>query len=337
MAMIEQNISGVKLERLRKKAHRRTKILVGLRLGVFGGGAFLTLALCGYDVVKILPETGPGTWVLGLLGMAAGGLLLSFCLSLMVFFLYQQLFWTKPYDFFCQNYKNKYVLVKLRERPGFSALKYFQNRGFSFQELSGTGLLPLKGLSFFESKDYWEGTCGQVRFRAAHVEVGDPEQNAVPLFQGQVMVFSLFHAFKVSESAIQVFPRQMAGKRTGHILPNRVELEHEAFHQKFFVFAEDAHNAFYILTPQTMEDLIAFADQVHGDPFFVFSGPFLYVGCEQMRNPFDAVVDTPLEEQNKTILLAADLVQIARDILVRLEQDRGRTAAIGECSDPFHE
>ena len=45
----------------------------------------------------------------------------------------------------------------------------------------------------------------------------------------------------------------------------------------------------------------------------------MYIGCEQMRNPFNAVVDIPVEEQSKNIVMATDIIQKARDILIHIE------------------
>lgn len=38
-----------------------------------------------------------------------------------------------------------------------------------------------------------------------------------------------------------------------------------------------------------------------------------------MRNPFNAVVDIPVEEQSKNIVMATDIIQKARDILIHIE------------------
>lgn len=46
----------------------------------------------------------------------------------------------------------------------------------------------------------------------------------------------------------------------------------------------------------------------------------MYVGCEQIRNPFDAVVDIPVEEQSANIIKATEIIQKARDILINIKR-----------------
>lgn len=55
--------------------------------------------------------------------------------------------------------------------------------------------------------------------------------------------------------------------------------------------------------------------------YLVFSGQSLYVGCEQVANPFEPREELTLEEQSGSIQLAAEMVKKARDILIHLEED----------------
>ena len=62
-----------------------------------------------------------------------------------------------------------------------------------------------------------------------------------------------------------------------------------------------------------------FAEIINNNIYIVFYDKYMYIGCEQMRNHFDAVVDVPVEEQSKNITMAADIIQKARDILIHIE------------------
>ena len=76
-----------------------------------------------------------------------------------------------------------------------------------------------------------------------------------------------------------------------------------------------------------LEDILTFSEITGAGIYLVFSGQTLYVGCEQAENPFEPQEELPLEEQSGKILLAAEMVRRARDILVHLEQDKKRRDA----------
>lgn len=322
MAMIEQNISGVKLERMRQKVNRRVKIGKALRWGIFAAGEAATLGSALYGAGEVTAE-----WLLGVAAWAVGGTVLSFLVSFLFWLIYMGLFWAGPSNVFTQNYKNKYVLTKLREVPGFSGLKYTPDRGLPRGEICRDCLPPTQKLPCLRSEDYWEGSYEQVRFRSAYLEAW-PDQSSLKMFDGQMMIFSLFDDYKISESPVQVFAKygrgQEKSKTESLTFSNRIETENVAFNEKFSVYAADGHNAFYILTPRVLEDILAFGELVKSGLYIVFSGQKMYVGCEQADNPFEALADKTLDQHAKTITSAAEIIQKARDILIHLEQDRAK-------------
>lgn len=125
--------------------------------------------------------------------------------------------------------------------------------------------------------------------------------------------FFLFHERKISETPVQVFAKHSGEKLKGLTFPEEIQRENEAFNQKFSVYAQDGQNAFYILTPRV---------QLVGSRVYLgFSGRFLYVGCEQISNPFEPREELTLEEESGSIQLAEEMIEKARDILIHLEED----------------
>ena len=96
------------------------------------------------------------------------------------------------------------------------------------------------------------------------------------VFEGQVIVFSSFHEFKISETAIQIFPKKQYSKIKGMTFNEKVETENEIFNNMFSVFAQDGHNAFYILTPKVLEDIIEFAKILNNNIYIVFIDKYMY-------------------------------------------------------------
>ena len=322
MAMVEQNISGVKLEKIRKKANSKTKFLHRMPKVVFIICLLLSMLKPRNIGLFLIFTSGEGidigTIAIGII-MILGEIMLAFCMAALAFAIYMLLFWKKTYNLFNDNYKNKYALLKIREVPGFSDLKYAAKQGLTFQELSKVKLLPGSAKNFFVSQDYFEGIYETIRFRSSSVETHEPSKSSLAVFEGQVIVFSSFHEFKISETAIQIFPKKQSSKMKGMTFHEKVETENETFNSKFSVFAQDGHNAFYILTPKVLEDIIEFAEILNNNIYIVFIDKYMYIGCEQMRNPFNAVVDIPIEEQSKNIVKATDIIQKARDILIHIE------------------
>ncbi|HIT87449.1 MAG TPA: DUF3137 domain-containing protein [Candidatus Coprocola pullicola] len=320
MAIIEQNISGVKLEKMRQKANRKTKFMFKLPKFVFIVCVLFTLSK-NMDFFRLIFSNYEISRdeIIGGIFMIMGGVLMSFCIAAASFGFYLWIFWKKSYDIFNDNYKNKYAFLKIKEVPGFSNLKYSSNQGITFDQLLKANLLPGRAKSFFKSKDYFEGIYDKIRFCASSVETYETNNSAAALFRGQVIVFSMFHEFKISQTAIQIFPKKQNSKMKGLTFSQKVETENEVFNNMFSVFAEDGHNAFYILTPRVMEDIMKFAQIINNNIYIVFADKYMYVGCEHMQNPFDAVVDLPIEEQSKNIAKATDMIQKARDILIYIE------------------
>lgn len=322
MAMIEQNISGVKLEKLRQKAEKKTKFLWKMPKVVFVICLLLSMLKPRNIGLFLIFAKGEGidtgTVLTGIL-MILGEVMVAFCMAALAFAIYMLFFWKKTYNLFNDNYKNKYVLLKIREVPGFLNLKYVAKQGISFQELSKVKLLPGSAESFFVSQDYFEGIYDTIRFRSSTVETYEPNNSSLAVFEGQVICFSSFHEFKISETAIQIFPKKQNSKMKDMTFHEKVETESEAFNSMFSVFAQDEHNAFYILTPEVMEDIMEFYKIIDNNIYIVFHDRYMYLGCEQMRNPFNAQVDVPIEEQSKKIGMATELIQKARNILIHME------------------
>lgn len=327
MAMIEQNISGVKLEKLRQKAEKKTKFLKKMPKVVFVICLLLAMLKPRNIGLFLILTSGEaielGTIGIGIL-MILGEVMLAACIAAAAMGFYVLLSWKKTYNEFNDNYKNKYALLRMREVPGFSNLKYAAKQGISFDELAKVHLLPGQEKSFYKSGNYFEGIYEGIRFRSSSAETYESNNAALTIFDGQVIVFSAFHPFKTSETAIQIFPKKQSGKMKALTLPEKLETENEAFNDMFSVYAENEHNAFYILTPQVIEDILEFAKIIENHIYIVFSDQRMYLGCEQMCNPFNAIIDIPVEEQNKNIIKATEVIRKAKEMLIHIENQRGR-------------
>ncbi len=329
MNKTEKTTVGEELERLRRRAMSRHKALFRLPALVFVILLFFMLFLRRDSLAGLVTGAYTGASAAGAALQLAGGVFLSLMWAA-VFFCFFYLFgWKKTYERFNTVFKSRYVLQTLRELPELSDLKYESSLGqFSFQELGRIGVVPMGAQNLFLTTDSLTGKLGDVSFRSGNVTTAEPSasrRSTVPteLFNGQIIAFSLFDDRKISQGRIQVLPEKAAKQmpREAH----KVETENAAFNAQFSVYTQDEHNAFYVLTPQVMERIMAFAEAAGESVFLVFEGSCLYVGVQQFRRPFDAFLDIPLEEQRKNILEDSRIMRCARDVLVQAGvQDGGR-------------
>ncbi len=329
-------IRGEELENLRRRAVSRHKALFRIPILVFVLLLLLELIFNRHGLLGLLTGALSGPSAAGALLHLAGGVMLALTVAAASFCLFYLFGWRKCYDRFNICFKSRYVLQTLKEVPEFSDLSYESAQGqFSFQELSEIGVVPMGEQSLFRTTDRLEGKLGKVAFRSGNITTAEPsasrrQTTPTELFNGQILAFSLFDDRKISEGRLQVLPEKASKqmRREAH----RVETENMAFNARFSVYTQDEHNAFYILTPQVIERIMEFAEAAGENVFLVFEGPCLYVGVQQFRQPFDAFLDIPLEEQRKNILEDSRMMLCAGEILIQAgkneRQKKGNSSAI---------
>lgn len=328
MDLLLQNISTVKLEKMRQKIVKVHKRLFRLPVIVFALLMVWTVVINWISLSALFSGNWTGGARMGAILYLIGQVMMNLTVSCVVFLFYYILVWHRQYQHFNFTFKNKYVLQTLLELPGFADLRYESAKAqFSFDEIQALHLIPPGEKGFFQSTDQLSGTLDQVRFCAGNVVTEERSvfqgRRTLPdtRFSGQVIAFSQFDNRKISDGCLQILPKQALKYMKKQTAPYPVETESVAFHQKFAVFAEDPHNAFYILTPQVMEQILAFAEFAQEPVYLVFCGSSLHVAIQQFRNPFGALVDIPVEEQRKRIVQDSELMRRARDILIQIPRE----------------
>lgn len=124
--------------------------------------------------------------------------------------------------------------------------------GYTQKELNDLNILNISRREIFTSDDLIIGFYKGIKYKRADVKFSFAENQGrssknVGQINGRILEF--------------IFPKQIAGKITivkkndPYTLSDdyKVEMEDVDFNQKFNVFANDSHSAFYLLTPQFME------------------------------------------------------------------------------------
>ena len=147
------------------------------------------------------------------------------------------------------------------------------------------------------------------------IDYDEYKRKVEEIFSGQVLCLFGFDDLKVSKGHIQIFEKEFLSSFSGWKAEYQIQTENEAFQNRFQVYAEDEHNAYYILTPQRMEKIMEFADAVEGQISLVFYDEKLFAAVKR-ESMFDAVMDEPVSKQTEYILEDADFIQKAKGILI---------------------
>lgn len=231
------------------------------------------------------------------------------------------LFVKKAYSRFDLSFKNKYVLPTLQSAGLFDELKYQPQRGLPYDEIRDSAVVACGERKYFHSEDLLTGKYQNVKFSYGDVETkymshSGKRQEIRTIFEGQVMVFSSFDSTKTSFGHLQIFEKEFLSNLRGWTAQHKIQTEDEVFNKRFQVFAADPHNAFYILTPRMLEQIIRFADRLGEQIAITFTGPFMYVAICRTRSLFNGYVDKPISRQREDILEDAELLRQAGELLI---------------------
>ena len=215
-----------------------------------------------------------------------------------------------------REFKNSCVLGGLKNI--FSDVEYNSSKGFSEDFIRKVGMLDTG--DSFESNDYISGKYKNIGFEQSDIHIqevheekdsdGNVEKVWETTFLGRVMVFDFNKKFKAN---LQVVSRGFdagAFASVGSI----VKLEDVEFNRDFIVYAQDEHEAFYILTPQFMEKIKNITDKLNCGISFCFFDSKLHIAVDNNYDSFECNILKPLDENEvkdsilKDIKLITDFV-----------------------------
>lgn len=197
-------------------------------------------------------------------------------------------------------YKNAFVVSVLNKT--FSDVRVNWECGFTRQNVEQMGLLKLGNR--FDSEDLIHGVYEGVSFDQADVTIKNvtgsgKNRHTTTYFKGRVFVFDLQKS-DIRSVGIRSKNFQYYGNLNGFHHEN-VKLESEAFNREFKVMATYPVDAFYVLTPQTMECVTDLYRRA-GNVALRYLGNKLYVAVNTTGNAFDGDIKKPfvyVDEINK--------------------------------------
>lgn len=115
---------------------------------------------------------------------------------------------------------------------------------------------------------------------------GNTHSKSTTVFEGPWAVIDFKKPFStnliVRERGEKLLDKWVDGKST-------VEMESIVFNEKFIVIAEDAHNAFYLLTPTMMELILRTEKRFQGRIYFCFMDGKIHIAIDNGKNCFAGI------------------------------------------------
>lgn len=219
---------------------------------------------------------------------------------------------------YVRAYKNQIVLAVLREM--FEDVKLNADAGFNQEWVEEAHFIPT-GNRFF-SDDQLSGSYHGCPFRRSDVLTQQVTHTGktttvTTLFEGPWMVFDFSknfgHYLLVREK--EFLANGKPGGWFSGLKTERIEMENEAFNEKFEIYAEDEQEAFYLLTPHFMEKLEQAEREIAGRMYYGFFDRQFHVAVDNRQNSFEppvfsAITLPQLNEIRKEARLICELIDL---------------------------
>lgn len=218
-----------------------------------------------------------------------------------------------------KKYKKAYkeYFVKKSLENIFTDLKYLPAQGISRSVIANTGMMDMGDV--YSSNDYIEGKYKNINFIQSDVHIeeehtttdsdGNTHTYYVTIFMGRWMIFDFNKEFKAN---VQVCEKGFGNNRFySKVKYEKIKMESTDFNKKFMVYAQNAHDAFYILTPSLMEKIQKLEERNKGKILLCFINNQLHVGLYDEKDSFEpSSCFKKIDEAKELLKTSTDIEQI---------------------------
>lgn len=274
------------LERLRKKVWIKT--IISFLLGTILGAYIIFSSISSINsVISVI--------VFIIIYVAVPGILLT------------KLFTRKNVKEYKKIYKKNITRETLKSF--FTDVNYSPGSGLPISVISSTKMM--KTGNRYHSNDLISGKYKGVKFKCADVHIEekyvdkDGEEHYTTLFKGQWFVFDFNKKFKAN---IQICEKSFSGAKRGNWFSDevykKVKMEDVEFNKMFKVYAENELDAFYVLTPNTMNKIKKLNNELRGNLLFCLINSKMHIGLHNGNDLFEPNVyrKINIEEDKQRIL-----------------------------------
>ena len=226
-----------------------------------------------------------------------------------------------------RDYKDSIVETLFSET--FDKVSYLPDSGFSEEMIRGTGLIMLGNR--YRSEDLISGSFKGIPFRRSDVLIQEHHQNGknsytVTLFQGRWITLNYNRHFEHDLQLIQKgfgYSNKKSTFLTGrNSRRHKVEFENEDFNRAFDCYCQDTNEAFYLLPPHILEDILKYASIADGKVMIGFTGSLCHLAIENGKDTLEPSLFRPVSYTNDILPVKTEVNAIADFInLLNLDRD----------------
>ena len=204
----------------------------------------------------------------------------------------------------------------------FTDIDYSPNSGLPKSIISSTKMMNTGDR--YHSNDHISAKYKEINFECADVHIEeeyedkDGDTHYTTIFKGQWFIFDFNKTFKAN---VQICEKSFRGAKRGGLFSDevyeKVKMEDVDFNKTFKIYAENELDAFYVLTPNTMEKIKKLNDQLSGNLLFCFINSKMHIGLHNRKDLFEPNVykKINLEEEKQRMLSDIKIITEFVDIL----------------------
>ena len=232
---------------------------------------------------------------------------------------------------YSQQYRTAYkaYFVEKNLQRIFTDLKYNHNSGLAKEVLSSTQMINTGDVYY--SNDLVTGKHKDVAFTQADVHIqeqhtdSDGNTTYTTIFKGRFMIFEFPKKFNFRLEVVEKWfgASRIPGKdkTTGRKF-EKIQLESPEFNKIFNTYAEDGFEAFYLLDPAFIHNILELDQQYKGKLFLGFIDNKLIVGLNDNKDAFEPPsVFKQIDEAAETEKIAKE-IRLITHFIDNLKLDR---------------
>ena len=222
------------------------------------------------------------------------------------------------------EFKKVFVVKALESK--FTDLVYEPDKGLPYQTISRTNMMHMGDV--YHSEDFISAKYKDTKFEQADVHIqekhistdsnGHTTTTYVTIFKGRWMIFDFNKSFKADVQIVQkgfgnskVKTMSLFGKKDD--LFKKISMESESFNKKFNVYAQNEHEAFYIITPSLMTKIEKLDELNKGKLLLCFIDNRLHIGIYDNKDSFEPnSVFKKINEEEVIKRISGDVEMIAQ-------------------------
>lgn len=226
---------------------------------------------------------------------------------------------------FDDAYKKYFALSSFNDM--FSNVVFDLNNGISASEVENTHMMKM--WDRFSSNDHVTGKFNDISFEYSDILIEDRETDDdghthyVTMFKGQWFIFDFNKYFK---SNLQVCEKGFSNAKRNNSLFNnennykKIELEDIEFNKQFRVYAQNELEAFYVLTPNSMQRIKELNAKINGNFLFCFIDNKLHIALQNNKDSFERSIFGKIDEAKERLKVSSE-VKVIKEFIEILNLD----------------